>query len=211
MPTMIQARSASEWVDAPRRCRGISLIEVLMSIFIVSIGLLGVLSLVPVGHLEAQKGSAADRASVIGEYAMRDFRIRGLHANDPRQTNRDNIDYFKQNCSGYVCFGPFRSQDEPRYAWISLLESTAVRVGSIRGGNAGNAGAGGEPGTGVAYNSRRLKVRVFFLPKADLYEADPGTDDNGQPIESEPIATYERVVRFDNTSPWQMEIALPTP
>jgi hypothetical protein len=202
MPTMRQARSASEWVEAPRRRRGISLIEVLMSIFIVSVGLLGVLSLVPVGHLEAQKGSAADRAAVIGEYAMRDFRIRGLHHQDPRQVDPNSIKYLSDKTEWHH-FGPFRSQDEPRYVWISSLSKQPVNVTLARGGT---GGGGGAAVGGQANDIRRLKVHVFFLPKADVFEADPGNDENNKPIESEPIAEYERVVRIDNSSPWQMEV-----
>jgi len=52
---------------APRR--GISIIEVLMSIAVVAIGLIGVLSLVPVGAHQAQAGAVQDRVVQIAEQA----------------------------------------------------------------------------------------------------------------------------------------------
>jgi len=60
--------------------RGISLLEVLVSVFIVSIGLFGVVSLVPVGNHEVIEGVKMDRAALIGKYKYRDFRTRGFYA-----------------------------------------------------------------------------------------------------------------------------------
>jgi hypothetical protein len=51
--------------------------EVLISAFIMAVGLLGVAALLPVAHHEANKGLIADRAAVIARQAFRDFQIRG--------------------------------------------------------------------------------------------------------------------------------------
>ena len=58
--------------------RAISLIEVLMSIFIISIGLLGILALLPLAYHLANKGTTADRGAIAGQAALRDFKVRGM-------------------------------------------------------------------------------------------------------------------------------------
>ncbi|MHB1035796.1 MAG: type IV pilus modification PilV family protein [Pirellulales bacterium] len=65
----------------PRACRaarGISLIEVLISIFILSVGLMGVAALIPVGRFEVVQAAKMDRAAVAGRAAFREVKIRGL-------------------------------------------------------------------------------------------------------------------------------------
>src|SRR5574340_209344 len=68
----------------PRRCRparprrGVSLIEVLISIFILSVGLMGVAALIPVGRFEVVQAAKMDRAAVAGRAAFREVKIRGL-------------------------------------------------------------------------------------------------------------------------------------
>ena len=61
---------------APRL--GISLMEVLISIFVVAVGLLGVAALIPLAHFEANRGVIQDRKSLLGKSAYREFRIRGM-------------------------------------------------------------------------------------------------------------------------------------
>jgi hypothetical protein len=67
---------------APRHRRpsrtGLSLIEALISIFIVSIGLLGVVALFTIGHHDALGGAVADHAALVGREKLRDFRVRGM-------------------------------------------------------------------------------------------------------------------------------------
>ena len=67
---------------APGRRRtsrhGLSLIEALISIFIVSIGLLGVVALFTIGHHDALSGAVADHAALVGREKLRDFRVRGM-------------------------------------------------------------------------------------------------------------------------------------
>lgn len=58
---------------------GLSLIEVLMSIFVVSLGLLGVASLLPVAYQEAQQGSLNDAIGMFGKEKHRDFFVRGIN------------------------------------------------------------------------------------------------------------------------------------
>jgi type II secretory pathway pseudopilin PulG len=69
--------------------RGISLIEVLMSIFILSVGLLGLASLIPVGGYQVGEAIKSDRAAAVGRAAFNEVRMRGLL---DRRLWRDNPD-----------------------------------------------------------------------------------------------------------------------
>jgi len=67
--------------QARRGCRskdGVTLMEVLISIFILAVGLLGVAALLPVGGSEIAAGVQADRAAVVGAAAMREIRLRNM-------------------------------------------------------------------------------------------------------------------------------------
>lgn len=57
----------------------ISLLEVLICIFILAVGLLGVAALIPVGRHEMMEAGAADRASNLGRAALRDCKVRRLY------------------------------------------------------------------------------------------------------------------------------------
>jgi hypothetical protein len=58
--------------------RGISLIEVLMSMFIISIGIIGVLSVIYVGHYQTDRGLTSDRGAAAGRAALSEFMVRGM-------------------------------------------------------------------------------------------------------------------------------------
>lgn len=58
--------------------RGITLLEVLISMFVMLVGLLGVMSLIPVGRFEMQRGAKIDRASACGRGAFREMKVRGM-------------------------------------------------------------------------------------------------------------------------------------
>lgn len=59
---------------------GISLMEILISIGVVSIGLLGVVMLIPVALIRLEQGALADRKAVYGRHAVREFRIRAMNS-----------------------------------------------------------------------------------------------------------------------------------
>ena len=59
---------------------GISLMEVLISIGVVSIGLLGVVSLIPLASQQAEEGARNDRKANVGRRSFREFVVRGLDA-----------------------------------------------------------------------------------------------------------------------------------
>ena len=58
--------------------RGVTLLEVLMSIGVVSIGLLGVVALIPVAGHEARQGVQNDAKALAGKRAFREFAVRGM-------------------------------------------------------------------------------------------------------------------------------------
>ncbi|MCA9201010.1 MAG: hypothetical protein KDA87_25900, partial [Planctomycetales bacterium] len=55
---------------------GISLIEILMSIAIVAIGLLGVAAMIPLAHSKANRALRQDRIAQFGRAAFREFHVR---------------------------------------------------------------------------------------------------------------------------------------
>jgi hypothetical protein len=100
--------------------------EVLISAFIMAVGLLGVAALLPVGYHEANSGAVADRAALIGQQAFRDFRIRGIipkaqtvsgTPNEPMLLPRDDPS-FSGNINPGRDHYRYRSGDDDRYTWL---------------------------------------------------------------------------------------------
>ena len=71
---------AAQTVVACGRSRrtGISLLEVMFSIGVVTIGLVGIAALIPVAGSQARKGTIASGAANLGQSAVRDFHVRGM-------------------------------------------------------------------------------------------------------------------------------------
>ncbi len=62
-----------------RRNRGgVSLMEVLISIFVLSIGLMGVAALIPVGRFSLVETGKADRSAACGRAALREIKVRKM-------------------------------------------------------------------------------------------------------------------------------------
>ena len=59
---------------------GVTLMEVLISIAVVAIGLLGVVALIPVGGQQAQTGARNDRQARLGRRTFREFKVRGMNS-----------------------------------------------------------------------------------------------------------------------------------
>lgn len=58
--------------------RGITLLEVLVALLVLTVGLVGVAALLPIGKYEMEQAAKSDRAAVLGQAAFRDLQVRGL-------------------------------------------------------------------------------------------------------------------------------------
>lgn len=77
---------------ASRLRSGISLLEVLIAMFILSVGLLGLAALLPVGQSDIVAAGKSDRSSAAGRLAMRDIRARGITCVDNWMNHQDGAD-----------------------------------------------------------------------------------------------------------------------
>lgn len=71
-------RPATERWPATARRSGISLLEVLISIFVLVVGILGLAALIPIGRFDVQEAGKIDRGAALGKQAQRELRLRGL-------------------------------------------------------------------------------------------------------------------------------------
>ncbi|MHC4181278.1 MAG: type IV pilus modification PilV family protein, partial [Planctomycetota bacterium] len=58
--------------------RGLSLLEVLISMFVLTVGLLGVAALIPMGRFAIVEAGKADRSGACGHAAMHEIKVRGM-------------------------------------------------------------------------------------------------------------------------------------
>ena len=65
------------WSPTAHR-RALSLIEVLVSIFVVSVGLLGIAALLPIAHYDTRQGTINDVTALVGKHGWRNVRTRGI-------------------------------------------------------------------------------------------------------------------------------------
>ncbi len=75
--SLAAARAGREGFTLVERT-GISLLEVLISIFVLSVGLLGVAALIPIGKVAMNKVEQSDRTGFLGRAALRDIKVRGM-------------------------------------------------------------------------------------------------------------------------------------
>ena len=68
---------SSSFRHRPAR-RGLSLMEVLIAIFVLSIGLLGVAALIPLGQIALLETAKSDRSGACGRAAMREIQVRRM-------------------------------------------------------------------------------------------------------------------------------------
>ncbi len=76
--TPISSNPQSPIPNRSARRRGVSLLEVLVSLFILAVGLMGVAALIPLGKLSLMATETSDRTGACGRAAIREVRIRGL-------------------------------------------------------------------------------------------------------------------------------------
>ncbi len=61
-----------------RTSRGITLLEVLVAMLVMTVGLLGMAAMIPLGRLELAEANVADNAATLGRSAFRDLMVRGF-------------------------------------------------------------------------------------------------------------------------------------
>ncbi|MEE3220836.1 MAG: prepilin-type N-terminal cleavage/methylation domain-containing protein, partial [Planctomycetota bacterium] len=72
-----QMNAANRW-GAVTVARGITLMEVLIAIFVLAVGLMGVAALLPVGKSQVQKGTVQQRAATLATKAFESLKTRGI-------------------------------------------------------------------------------------------------------------------------------------
>ncbi len=73
-----RSRAAARSSRSRRARAGVSLMEVLISIFVLMVGLLGVAALIPVGGSEIREAVKADRSAALGTAALREIQARRM-------------------------------------------------------------------------------------------------------------------------------------
>ena len=98
--------------------RGISLLEILFSIFILSVGLLGLASLIPAGTTDVAAANVADRAGNVGRAAFREVKVRNFTNHEEWRSPTSSDDRVSMAGNGKA---PFFSQ-----GWMDVDEPLAI-------------------------------------------------------------------------------------
>jgi hypothetical protein len=110
--------------------------EVLISVFILSIGLLGVAALIPVGKLAMKETEASDRTGALGRAALHDLKVRGLLNLTwiPGYTYQPNTLVMPRSPNGYayICTTAGTSSATTEPTWSNaVIEGSTVTDGTV--------------------------------------------------------------------------------
>ena len=96
--------------------RGVTLLEVLISILVASVGLLGAIAIFPLALAKARAGRTADVTAVAGESAMADILVRGIH-------KRENWLMWNQASSSAMAVPEtFRRNNSPIFGHVICID-----------------------------------------------------------------------------------------
>jgi hypothetical protein len=156
-----------------REREGISLLEILISIFILAVGLLGVAALLPIGNSEVVKGSVAHRSYEVGQRAWREIRLRGyLNPENWVKSSESPVPVVDQRTGQLyeemkykpIAFDPLTMGLAPQNTWPwSRPLMPMITLGMSEGGR---------PGRGM---SRQTAERIFNSTDTLIFER-PGDD-----------------------------------
>ncbi|MDZ4821505.1 MAG: prepilin-type N-terminal cleavage/methylation domain-containing protein [Planctomycetota bacterium] len=150
------------------RRTGISLLEVMIAIFILSVGLLSVASLLPVGSFQVQKALSEDRKSHVGQNAFREFRTRGM-ANPALWIRADGTAYLAQTAPG---MNVLPVAIDPYYLSSTILGGSGGAV-FPRGGNLTSS----MPRIGLSIASTPALAEMIMVARDDvIYERQADAD-----------------------------------
>ncbi len=153
------------------RRRGISLLEVLISMFILMIGLLGVGALIPVGRLEVGKGDQYDRAGALGRAAIREIKVRDMLRPD---AGLSPIASTSATSNAVPMWFGFDSGNNPFTAAYSPATNTSgntMPVPVLNGLPFGSPDAFALDPWGFAYNATQIQSGIANNPEMSQFPA----------------------------------------
>lgn len=164
--------------------RGITLLEVLISMFVMLVGLLGVMSLIPVGRFEQQRGAKIDRASACGRGAFREVKIRGML----------NPTSWAQAASGLKVYDPASATP---YAWNATLTGTEFSAFALDPLGIGTTGATNSFGQWFPYSSTAAPT-VKRIPRITLGPS-PGITAAARAAMADVVFRWQDDLQFDDS------------
>ena len=164
--------------SAASRC-GISLLEIMISIGVVGIGLIGVASLIPLAHYKAGQGVKEDRKALYGKRAYREFFVQGFDEPGSLQSSLpaaaaipkpywlqdipgNNYFIYMHNTAAGPQAGPLRHQT---YCFDPLWVAARREQGSVSGMTVSNNFPDILPGGVDAIQIPRVTVRAQNLSR----------------------------------------------
>ncbi|MDG2408409.1 MAG: hypothetical protein P8M53_05305, partial [Pirellulales bacterium] len=166
---------------------GLTLIEILMTIFVLAVGLLGVAALMPVGSYQMQRGQIAQRVSEIGPAALDFIESTSMHSPD-KWGSSGNFDQVDPNTG-------------TRNAYRGTLDTGTAEakkhvIEFVRSEDSAKLGTYHQPGIGISSNDVCVVRRCepFAIDPLYIYR-DTGSTDTTDfvPADSMPRITLHGV------------------
>jgi hypothetical protein len=181
--------------------KGISLLEVLISMFILAVGLLSIASLLPVGGYQVQKAMIDDRKSTVGQNAFHEFRTRGM-----------------ANAENWAGYRPLDGQTFPKPVSVAI-DPLVFTLPAPLGGQAARqfprataaaATAPAMPRLGLTFVSHQNPImahqiaqQIFMARDDTVYEKHP-TEPDAPAVSKWEVDNNDRAVRrqFEGNFSW---------
>lgn len=170
--------------------RGITLLEILISIGVLSIGLLGVLALLPAASQQAKAGAMQDAASVMGRRAFREMNVR-WQGSDEIYVSFDGVLTGPNRIAAdrFYCIDPLgallnETVPTPSIPLVKLISQTP-----LAGVPSANRVVLGQPtASGAMAPYGRELLDMVFRSKDDLDFGEPASRENPAPNPPQQVA-----------------------